>query len=101
MTQRAAPTPLQIARAWCETENLAANFGAIFWRVFLWVWPRAGERVLQWLKEHAPHITPQTNTFPDSNPEMLYQTRQFVFSPEEYSVTGTTGNGLAMTQHGS
>ena len=52
----------------------------------------AVEANVRWLKAHAPHITPQTNPFPDANPEMLYQTRQFVFAPEEYSITGRTGN---------
>ena len=57
--------------------------------------------VVKWLKTHAPHITPQTNTFQNSNPEMLYQSRQFAFAPEEYSIQGKTGNALAMAQYGS
>ena len=38
-----------------------------------------------WLRTNAPHITPQTNTFPDSGPETLYTSRQFIYSPEEYA----------------
>jgi hypothetical protein len=38
---------------------------------------------VQWLKENAPEIVPQTNTFPDSGPSMLYRTRQPVFAAEE------------------
>ena len=47
---------------------------------------------VEWLRENAPHITPQTNTFPDSGPESLYMSRQFIFAPEEYPITGTTGH---------
>ena len=50
-----------------------------------------------WLRHNAPEITPQTNTFPDSGPEALYMSRQFIFAPEEYAVTGTTGNATSKT----
>lgn len=39
---------------------------------------------VRWLHDNAPHITPQTNTFPDSGPETLYTSRQFIYSPEEF-----------------
>ena len=58
----------------------------------------AVEDSVRWLKAHAPQITPQTNTFPDSGPESLYRTRQFIYSPEEYAVTGTTGNATSKTE---
>ena len=58
----------------------------------------AVEDSVRWLHENAPHITPQTNTFPDSGPESLYRTRQFIYSPEEYAVTGTTGNASSKTE---
>ena len=48
-----------------------------------------------YLREHAPHITPLVNTFPDSGPETMYQSRVPYFSPEEYAVTGVTGNATA------
>lgn len=52
--------------------------------------------VVDYLLKNAPHITPLVNTFPDSGPETLYHSRIPYFSPEEYSVTGTTGNATAM-----
>ena len=44
----------------------------------------AVQAAVEWLRANAAHITPQTNTFPDSGPESLYMTRQFIFAPEEY-----------------
>lgn len=58
----------------------------------------AVEDSVRWLNANAPQITPQTNTFPDSGPESLYRTRQFIYSPEEYAVTGTTGNATSKTE---
>ena len=52
---------------------------------------------VEYLKHHAPHIVPQTNTFPDSGPSVLYRTRQPIFAAEEYAITGTTGNATAET----
>jgi hypothetical protein len=85
----------------------------------------AVEDAVGWLHANAPHITPQTNTFPDSGPcvklprgymwplayllkwwlpcglgcsSSLYRTRQLIYSPEEYAVTGTTGNATSKTE---
>ena len=38
---------------------------------------------VRWLRENAPHITPQANTFSDAAPESLYQDGQFLFAPEQ------------------
>ena len=46
---------------------------------------------VRWLRENAPYITPQVNTFSDAAPESLYQDGQFLFSPEQYAVEGAHG----------
>ena len=47
----------------------------------------AVEDAVRWLHDNAPHITPQTNTFPDSGPETLYRTRQVVrSSPSMFAI---------------
>ena len=43
---------------------------------------------VRWLRENAPWITPQVNTFSDAAPESLYKDGQFLFAPEQYAVEG-------------
>jgi hypothetical protein len=47
---------------------------------------------VRWMRTHSPGITPQANTFSDSGPESLYRDGQFLFSAEQYAITGSDPN---------
>ena len=89
--------------AWAVQELQRRNLSDMIHQVFLHDDDTAPSQAVTdsvtWLRENAPTITPITNTFPDSGgPEGLYAGRQYIFSPEEYSVTdieGQTGTDFA------
>lgn len=82
--------------AWAVRELQRRNLSDMIHQVFLHDDDAAPSQAVTdsvaWLRENVPRITPITNTFPDSGgPEGLYAGRQYIFSPEEYSITDIQG----------
>lgn len=67
----------------------------------------ATDDAVRWLRENAPSIVPQANTFSDSAPESLYMDGQHVFAPEQCAISanpsargGNYDNTSAQSTHG-